>query len=282
VALAVKAPEPVRFAPASVATDPARSNFPELAPNTAAQHIPEVPAPVTQRRVATAASENAPRERMVIATPDARATLHPDAITTPYKAIVAASIKATLPPAPVTTSKALIARPDVKATLPPVPGATSNHAIVSPDVNATLPPVPVATPITPVVTADEAPAPRSAASTADVSASSEIPPPDLPDPTPVPIPTTIRLRGTRLRARRLGQAVPPLDERIEKSRSRKIRGRLKTRRKPKPLLKAPCKAPARRIAAAANVSNTFISTKAATKIVGAPPKPLRVRLATTP
>ncbi|MFA7306879.1 MAG: inorganic phosphate transporter [Hyphomicrobium sp.] len=163
----------------------------------------------------------------------------------------------------------------------PDPITMSGTLTVPPDVKATLPPAPVATPTAPIVARVVEPTLPLAANMKAVTESPEMLSPDL-EPTPVAIPTTIRLRGTRLRARRLGQAMPPLDERIKESRSRKIRVRLKTRRKHKPLPKTPRKAPVRQIAAAPNVGNTFISAKATTKIVGAPPKPLRVRLAASP
>ena len=96
----------------------------------------------------------------------------------------------------------------------------------------------------------------------------------------VAIPATIRLRGTRLRARRIGQAMPPLDERIKETRSRKLRRRSKTRRKQTSLGKTPRKAPPRRIAAGPKGSDAFASTKAETKIVDAPPKAPRVLIPT--
>lgn len=257
----MKTPEPAHFTPAHIDTKPAPPALSErVQPSVPPPPTYEMPPPAPAIRSATAAPANAARERAVIVGPDVKATLHPDAITNPYKAIVAPSIKATLPPAPVPTSEALIARPDVKATLPPAPGVTPTAPSVARVVEPTLP---------------------SATSLKAVTESPEILSPS-PEPDPVATPTTIRLRGTRLRARRIGQAMPPLDERIKESRSRKIRGRLKTRRKHKPLPKAPRKAPARRIAAAPDVDNTFISAKATTKIVGAPPKPLRVRLAANP
>lgn len=256
----IKTPEPVHFTAAPVAAEAARPALAQPVQTAAPQQPAEVPSLALPRLVATATSEIAAHGRTVIATPDVKATLHPTALTTRDRVIVTPSVKATLPPNPVAASGAAIVRPDVKATLPPAPGVTPTAPSVARVVEPTLP---------------------SATSLKAVTESPEILSPS-PEPDPVATPTTIRLRGTRLRARRIGQAMPPLDERIKESRSRKIRGRLKTRRKHKPLPKAPRKAPARRIAAAPNVDNTFISAKATTKIVGAPPKPLRVRLAASP
>ena len=276
-----KTPEPAHFTAAPVATEPARPALAQPVQTATPQQTDEVPSPAMPRFVATATPANAARDRTVIAAPDVRATLHPEAVTKCGRVIVAPSVKATLPPSPVAESGASIVSPNVNATRPPDPITMSGTLTVPPDVKATLPPAPVATPTAPIVARVVEPTLPLAANMKAVTESPEVLSPAL-EPAPVAIPTTIRLRGTKLRARRLGQAMPPLDERIKESRSRKIRVRLKTRRKHKPLPKTPRKAPVRQIAAAPNVGNTFISAKATTKIVGAPPKPLRVRLAASP
>jgi hypothetical protein len=277
----MKTPEPTHFTAAPVAAEPSRPALAQPVQTAAPQQTDDVPSPALPRFVAPATSANAARERTVIAAPDVKATLHPAAVTKRDGVILAPSVKATLPPGPVAQSGAPSVAPSIRATLPPAPIPTPVALAVQPDVKATLPRAPVATPTAPIVARVVEPALPLAVNIRAVTESPEMLLPDL-ESAPVPGPITIRLRGTRLRARRLGQVMPPLDERIKETRSRKICGRLKTRRKHKPSPKAPRKAPARRIAAAPNVDNTFISAKATTKIVGAPPKPLRVRLATSP
>jgi hypothetical protein len=237
-------------------------------------HHPAPPPPALAMRAITAAPTHPAHIRTVVTAPDVKATLHPAAIAKRARITAAPNVKATIPPDPVAKSGTPIVPPNVKATLSPAEATTSIALIVRPDINATLPPEPIiprgAEPLLPPDTGTEA-----------GTESLEIPPPN-PEQAPAAMPTTIRLRGTRLCARRLGQSVPPLDERIKNSRSRKIRIRLKTRRKHASRLKPDRKHPARRIVAAPNVYNTFVSAKAATKIVGAPPKPLRVRLPASP
>lgn len=129
--------------------------------------------------------------------------------------------------------------------------------VSAPDVKATLPPAAVAM-------ADTAPSASLSPSTV-VGA--------------VAIPVTIRLRGTRLRARRIGLAMTPLDERIKETQSRRLHRRPKVRRKQGSLTKTPRKAPPRRIGVGPKGSDAFASAKAATRVVGVPHRTPRVRVA---
>jgi len=130
------------------------------------------------------------------------------------------------------------------------------HVLAAPDVTATL---------TPAMAIEE-PAPPSSPAT-------------QPSET-APAPTTIRMRGTRLRARRVGGSQPSLDERIKATRSRRLRSSAKVRRKPSPIKKAPRKAPPRRIGAGPKGSSAFATGKASTRIIGRPQRAGRVSAAT--
>jgi hypothetical protein len=97
---------------------------------------------------------------------------------------------------------------------------------------------------------------------------------------------TIRWRGTRLRARKIEQAMPSLDQRIRATLTRRLRRATKPHRKPIALrqhIKMPIaqlslgRTPTRRIDVV--VRNHLVSSKAVTKIIGAPARNPRVRVA---
>lgn len=135
--------------------------------------------------------------------------------------------------------------------------ATRDRTVIAaPDVSATLSPA--------VAVADTAPSLPLTTATPEVT---------------VAIPVTIRWRGTRLRARRIGQEAPPLDQRIKDTRSRRVRRRSNARRKLAAMRKAPHKAPPRRVGTGPKGGDAFASAKATTRIVGMPQRAPRVRLA---
>jgi hypothetical protein len=180
-------------------------------------------------------------------------------------------------PAVIAHEPTVIAAPDIKATMDPAAVVMPRAAV--PNVRATLPPSPVATP------GVDFAGPNAVTSKASIAATDdeELPPPaasadaisEQPPETPLPI----LLNGTVLRARRLGHGMPPLDERLKETRSRKLRPRSKMRRKPVRSRHLSRKTPRLRIIATPKVSNTFVSARAQTKIVDVPPKEPRVRFA---
>jgi hypothetical protein len=102
---------------------------------------------------------------------------------------------------------------------------------------------------------------------------------------------TIRKRGTRLRARKIGREIPSLNARIKDTRGPKTRSASVTRKavasvrkrfKSLATRKGLEKAPPRRIGIKPEDENSLASAKAATKIVGALPRSPRVRFAATP
>ena len=255
--------EPMRFAPAPVAPKPVAPASTQHEQFAAPAKTSEAPAHVVPNFIAAATPAVVAHEPTVIAAPDIKATMDPAAVAMPRAG--APNVRATLPPSPVATPGVDFVVPNVKATLPP--DATSPALTIIPDVKATLAPSSAATSEAPVAATDIEELPSPAASADAIS--------EQPLETPVPI----LLNGTVLRARRLGQGMPPLDERLKQTRSRKLRPRSKLRRKPVRSRQLSRKTPRLRIIAAPKVSNTFVSARAQTKIVDVPPKEPRVRFA---
>lgn len=255
---AIEPVEPMRFAPAPAA--PASTQHEQFA---ASAQTSEAPARAVPSFIAASTPAVMVHEPTVIAAPDIKATMDPAAVVIPRAAVP--NVRATLPPSPVATPGVDFAVPNVKATLPR--DATSPALTIIPDVKATLAPSSAATSEASVAATDVEELPPPAASAAPISEQSP--------ETPLPI----LLNGTVLRARRLGHGMPPLDERLKETRSRKLRPRSKMRRKPVRSRQPSRKTPRLRIIAAPKVSNTFVSARAQTKIVDVPSKEPRVRFA---
>ncbi len=260
---AIEPVEPMRLAPAPAAPKPAAPASTQREQFAASAQTSEAPARVVPSFIATATPAVVAHEPTVIVSPDVKATMDPAAATMPRAA--APNVRATLPPSPVATPGVDFVVPNVRATLPR--DATSPALTIIPDVKATLAPNSAVTFDPPVAATDDDELPPPAAS---VDAISEQPP-ETPSP--------ILLNGTVLRARRLGHGMPPLDERLKETRSRKLRPRSKMRRKPVRSRQLSRKTPRLRIIAAPKVSNTFVSARAQTKIVDVPSKEPRVRFA---
>lgn len=260
-ASAIEPVEPMRFAPAAPApAAPASTQHEQFA---ASAQTSEAPARAVPSFIVASTSAVIAHEPTVIPAPDIKATMDPAAVVIPRAAVP--NVRATLPPSPVATPGVDFAVPNVKATLPR--DATSPALTIIPDVKATLAPSSVTTFEASTAATDVEELPPPAASADAIS--------EQPPETPVPI----LLNGTVLRARRLGQGMPPLDERLKETRSRKLRPRSKMRRKPVRSRQLSRKTPRLRIIAAPKVSNTFVSARAQTKIVDVPPKEPRVRFA---
>lgn len=258
---AIEPAEAMRFAPAAPKpVAPASTQHEQFA---VPAKTSEAPARVAPNFITAATPPIIANEPTVISAPDVKATMDPAAVAMPRAA--APNVRATLPPSPVATPGVDFAVPNVKATLPP--DATSPALTIIPDIKATLAPSSAATSKAPVVATDIEELPPPAASADAIS--------EQPPETPLPI----LLNGTVLRARRLGQGMPPLDERLKETRSRKLRPRSKMRCKPVRSRQPSRKTPRLKIIAAPKVSNTFVSAKAQTKIVDVPPKEPRVRFA---
>jgi hypothetical protein len=259
---AIEPAEPMRFAPAAPKpVAPASTQHHEqfaVSPQTS-----EAPARTVPSFIVASTPAVIVHEPTVIAAPDIKATMDPAAVVKPRAAVP--NVKATLPPSPVATPGVDFAVPNVKATLPR--DATSPALTIIPDVKATLAPTSAVTSKASIAATDIEELPPPAASTDAISEQSP--------ETPLPI----LLNGTVLRARRLGHGMPPLDERLKETRSRKLRPRSKMRRKPVRSRQLSRKTPQLRIIAAPKVSNTFVSARAQTKIVDVPPKEPRVRFA---
>lgn len=260
---AIEPVKPMRFAPAPAAPKPAAPASTQHKQFAASAQTSEAPARAVPSFIAASTPAVIAHEPTVIAAPDIKATMDPAAVVMPRAAVP--NVRATLPPSPVATPGVDFAVPNVKATLPP--DATSPALTIIPDVKATLAPNSAVTSKASIAATDDEELPPPAASADAIS--------EQPPETPLPI----LLNGTVLRARRLGHGMPPLDERLKETRSRKLRPRSKMRRKPVRSRHLSRKTPRLRIIATPKVSNTFVSARAQTKIVDVPPKEPRVRFA---
>lgn len=235
--------------------------------------------------------------------PEAEATptadSHTATISAPPVAIHVPERSASPPPRPITATPPPSPQ-SVETATPPITRVATVAPIIAASVRATLAPAKAEAP-TPVEPTQRAIAPdvRATLAPRDIAAAVEMPMKStllanvlssIPDAIIAPGTQhiTIRRRGTRLRARRIGLEVPPLDQRIKETRAPRIRSASKKRSKRatlsdrvNPLLV--CEGlrirPLRRIRLNPDQDNPLASTNAKTKIVGMPRPNPRVRVA---
>jgi len=287
-------PPPMTLAPKQLVPPPARPSAP---PSRMATGGFDASVAATKGTTPSAAPAAPPK----ISRPSVAATLAPPE-PLPTSPAPAPTTQATpQPPRP-----ALPSRP---ATMSPIEAAAAAAAIamrggasrvLAPDVNATVAPG-AAKPLESAALAlpkTLPPAPQFAVAQPDVRA--PILPPALNgtkeviSSTAAPAAVGGNKRSTKLRARKVGEGASRLDMRIKDAQARKARtsskatrksavaGASRKRLKPSTGRKALEKPPARRIGLKAEVRNLLASAKAATKIVGAPQRSLRVRITDAP